>query len=210
MAQPGAVEPRPRQRQHVVRQIEAEAAFEIGTKQFEHTAGAGAEIEERTERPVGKRRADRLLDRRRRRREACGCGPTLRRGARNSLAQPRPARHGRRSAARGRASTVGSVGSSRPISSRASAALPLRSPSRKNAHEPSRNRSTRPASAKSLRCREIRGCDWRKMSVRSETVSSASAKSARMRSRVASPAALSAPWRSENGSWKGWTMAPLA
>ena len=75
------------------------------------------------------------------------------------------------------------------------------SPSRKNAHEPSRNRSTSPASASSRRCREMRGCDWRKMSVSSETVSSASPSSARMRRRVASPAALSAPLSSPNGRW---------
>ena len=62
--------------------------------------------------------------------------------------------------------------------SRASSALPPRSASRKNAQEPSRKRSTRPASASSLRWREMRGCDWRRMSVRSETVSSASASSA--------------------------------
>ena len=63
MAQPRPIEPRPRQRQHVERQIEAEAALEIGAEQFEHAAGAGAEIEQRAERPVGERRADRLLDR---------------------------------------------------------------------------------------------------------------------------------------------------
>ena len=34
-----------------------------GPEQFEHAAGAGAEIEQRTERPVGERRDDRLLDR---------------------------------------------------------------------------------------------------------------------------------------------------
>ena len=70
-----------------------------------------------------------------------------------------------------------------------------RSPSRKKAQEPSRKRSTRPASSSSRRWREMRGCDWRRMSVRSETVSSASAKSATMRSRVSSPAALRAPFR---------------
>src|SRR5215831_8551956 len=39
------------------------------------------------------------------------------------------------------------------------------------------------------------------MAVSSETVSSASASSARMRSRVASPAALSAPWSVSKGRW---------
>ena len=59
--------------------------------------------------------------------------------------------------------------------SRASSALPPRSPRRKKAQEPSRKRSTRPASTSSRRWREMRGCDWRRMSVRSDTVSSASA-----------------------------------
>src|SRR5437588_4216032 len=49
----------------------------------------------------------------------------------------------------------------------------------------------------------MRGCDWRRMAVRSETVSSASPSSARMRSRVASAAALSAPWSASNGRWAG-------
>ena len=66
---------------------------------------------------------------------------------------------------------------------------------------PSRKRSTRPASARSRRWREIRGCDWRRIAVSSETVSSASPSSARMRSRVASPAALSAPLSVANGRW---------
>ena len=60
--QPGAVEPRARQRQHVERQIEAEAALDIGGEQFEHAAGAGAEIEQRTDRLIGQRRADGLFD----------------------------------------------------------------------------------------------------------------------------------------------------
>ena len=34
----------------------------LGREQFEHPAGAGAEIEQRAERPVGERRADRGLD----------------------------------------------------------------------------------------------------------------------------------------------------
>ena len=47
----------------------------------------------------------------------------------------------------------------------------------------------------------MRGCDWRKMSVRSETVSSASASSASMRRRVLSPAALRAPLRVSKSKW---------
>ena len=61
--QAGAVEPGARQRQHVERQIEAEAALDVGREQFEHAAGAGAEIEQRAERLVGQRRADRVFDR---------------------------------------------------------------------------------------------------------------------------------------------------
>ena len=63
MAQAGAVEPRARERQHVERHVEAEAALDRRPEQFEHAAGAGAEIEQRAERLVGERRADRLLHR---------------------------------------------------------------------------------------------------------------------------------------------------
>ena len=62
MLQAGAVEPGAGERQHVERQIEAEAALDVGCEQFEHAAGAGAEIEQRADRLVGKRRADRFLD----------------------------------------------------------------------------------------------------------------------------------------------------
>ena len=51
MAQARAVEPRARQRQHVERQIDAEAALDPRPEQFEHAPGAGAEIEQRAERP---------------------------------------------------------------------------------------------------------------------------------------------------------------
>src|SRR3954466_11948144 len=47
----------------------------------------------------------------------------------------------------------------------------------------------------------MRGCDCRKIWVRSDTVSSASASSTRMRRRVSSPAALRAPLRASNGRW---------
>ncbi len=63
MLQAGAVEPRARQRQHVERQIEAEAALDIAGEQFEHAAGAGAEIEQRADRLVGERGADGVFDR---------------------------------------------------------------------------------------------------------------------------------------------------
>ncbi len=63
MLQAGAVEPRARERQHVERQIEAEAAFDIAGEQFEHAPGAGAEIEQRADRLVGERGADRIFDR---------------------------------------------------------------------------------------------------------------------------------------------------
>ena len=51
MAQAGAVEPRARERQHVERQVEAEAALDRGSEQFQHAPGAGAEIEQRAQRP---------------------------------------------------------------------------------------------------------------------------------------------------------------
>ena len=55
MAQAGAVEPGARHGQHVEREVDAEAALEVGAEQFEHAAGAGAEVEQRAERPVGER-----------------------------------------------------------------------------------------------------------------------------------------------------------
>ena len=60
---PGAVEPRARQRQHVERHIEAEAALDPRPEQLEHAPGAGAEIEQRADRLLDERGADRLLDR---------------------------------------------------------------------------------------------------------------------------------------------------
>src|SRR6476659_7277093 len=52
----------------------------------------------------------------------------------------------------------------------------------------------------------MRGCDWRRILVRSETVSSASASSARMRSRVPSPAARSTAWRESKSRGAGRMM----
>ena len=54
---------RSRDGQHVERQIEAKATLDIGCEQFEHAAGAGAEVEQRADRLVGKRGADCLFDR---------------------------------------------------------------------------------------------------------------------------------------------------
>lgn len=60
--QAGALEAVARQEQHVERQIEAEAAFDFRAEQFEHAAGAGAEVEQRAERLVAERLADRRFD----------------------------------------------------------------------------------------------------------------------------------------------------
>ena len=60
--QSGAVEARPRQRQHVQRKIEAEAALDVVGEKFEHAPGAGAEIKQRTDRLIAERGADRLFD----------------------------------------------------------------------------------------------------------------------------------------------------
>ncbi len=102
MLQAGAVEPRARQRQHVERQIEAEAALDVAGEQFEHAPGAGAEIEQRADRPVGERRPDRLFDRGVGDMELADAVPfggvaaeiILRRGGARSPA-PRPAARGR-------------------------------------------------------------------------------------------------------------------
>ncbi len=60
--QAGAVEPGAGERQHVEREVEPEAALDIGAKQFEHPAGAGAEVKQRTDRLRAECAADRLLD----------------------------------------------------------------------------------------------------------------------------------------------------
>src|SRR5580700_8163791 len=62
MFQPGAVEPRPRQRQHIERQIEAKAALDIVGEEFEHAASAGAEIEKRTDGLFAKCATDSVFD----------------------------------------------------------------------------------------------------------------------------------------------------
>ena len=82
-------------------------------EQFEHAAGAGAEIEQRAERPVGERVADRGLDRRvgdMQLADAVPLGGVLRG---NRSAPRRRARRAPRRAARGRARSIGSAGSSR-------------------------------------------------------------------------------------------------
>ena len=63
MFQARALQPVARQQQHVERQIEAEPALDLRAEQFEHAAGAGAEIKQRAERLVGERGADRVLHR---------------------------------------------------------------------------------------------------------------------------------------------------
>ena len=76
---------------------------------------------------------------------------------------------------------------------------------RKNAQAPSRWRSASPASTRSFKWRDTRGCDWPRMATSSLTVSSASSSRQRMRSRVSSPAASSPASRvgKEAGSDRG-------
>ena len=63
MPEPGAVEPGAGERQHVEGQVEAEAALDLRAEQLEHAPGAGAEIEQRADLAAGERAADRLLHR---------------------------------------------------------------------------------------------------------------------------------------------------
>ncbi len=131
--------------------------------------------------------------------QACGCDPTRAACSREIVLRGCRA-PARTAASRSRSRAItGSFGSSRATSvcamSAHAAALGRggRTPRR-----PRGSGSISPASASSLRWREMRGCDWRRIWVRSETVSSASASSARMRRRVPSPAARSASCRSRN------------
>ena len=55
MFQAGAFQPVARQQQHVEREVESESALDLAAEQFEHAAGAGAEIQKRSERLVGER-----------------------------------------------------------------------------------------------------------------------------------------------------------
>ncbi len=190
-----ALEPVARQQQHVEREVEAEPALDLAARTVR--ACGRCRCRDRAASGTACRRARRgsRLRPPRRRRAACGCGPTRRRARGNRPARRRRAPAAPRRAARGRARWSGR----RDRAARAARGRPSRrrrcSARRKKAQVPSRKRSTSPASASSLRWREMRGCDWRRMSVRSETVSSASASSASTRRRVSSPAALSAALR---------------
>ncbi len=176
MAQAGAVKPRARQRQHVEREIKSEPARDVGAEQFQHAAGAGAEIEQRFDRPVGDRGLDRFLHGGVGHMQLADAVPFRGMAAEIGLRRGRARGAHHRSAVRGRARPTGSSGASRASKARMTSAPAPCSAMRKKAQEPSRKRSTRPASLSSFRWREMRGCDWRKISVRSETVSSASAK----------------------------------
>ena len=59
MAQARALDAGAGEQQHVERQVDAEPALEVGAEHFQDAAGAGAEIEQRAERLVGERIADR-------------------------------------------------------------------------------------------------------------------------------------------------------
>ena len=63
MLEPGTVEPGAGERQHVEREIQAQAALDLRAEQLEHAPGAGAEIEQRAHLDARERAGDRLLDR---------------------------------------------------------------------------------------------------------------------------------------------------
>ena len=58
MPQPGPVQAVAGKRQHVEGKVEAQAPLDVGTEEFEHAAGAGAEIEEGAHRGARQRRFD--------------------------------------------------------------------------------------------------------------------------------------------------------
>ena len=163
MAQARALDARARQQQHVEREIDAEPALDVAGRTF--PACGRCRCRDRAASGTAARRARRgsRSPPPRRRHAACGCGPIARHARGNNPAPPRRAPRAPRTAARGRARAIGSEGSSRATSARASSALPPRSARRKNAQAPSRKRSTSPASTSSLRWREMRGCDCRRI-----------------------------------------------
>ena len=61
MFQTGAIQSRPGERQHVERQIKPEPALNVAGEKFEHAAGAGAKIEQRADRLFGECLADRAF-----------------------------------------------------------------------------------------------------------------------------------------------------
>ena len=154
------------------------ALFGTRREQFEHAAGAAADVEQACDRRCAvDRRDDRGLDlgfRRVQRAISSQSG-----AVRRNIACARAARAARTSARRSRsAASAGSPGSSRARMSRASAAAGPFPATWKNAQAPSRWRSTSPASTSSFRWRDTRGCDWPRMATSSLTASSASASSA--------------------------------
>ncbi len=164
-----------------------------GAEQFEHAPGAGAEIEQRAERLVGERVADRLLDRFVGDVELADAVPFggVARGSR-----PAPRRRARAATADEPVAVAGDdrVVGIEPRDQRAGDAR-RRRPARPAGRTPRRPRGSarsgrpRPAASDAARCGAGTGAGC---AVRSDTVSSASASSARMRSRVSSPAAFRA------------------
>ena len=125
-ASPARSMPRARQQQHVERQSMPSPRSMFGAEQFEDAAGAGAEIEQRAERLARRALADRALHRLVGDVQLADAVPLRGVRAEIVLRRVRRARGAPRRAARGRASTIGSSGSSRAISARASSALPPR------------------------------------------------------------------------------------
>ncbi len=174
------------------RGVDAESALDMRPEQFEHAAGPGAEIEQRAERTVGERgqksRFHGLVGDMQPA-DAVPLGGVTAEVVLRGVAARRA--HGGEPLAVARERAVGGV-EPRDERTASSAASLL---ARRGGRKPKSPRETaRPAGprASSLRWREMRGCDWRRISVRSETVSSLSASSASTRRRVSSAAALSA------------------
>jgi hypothetical protein len=63
VTQARALQPVAREQQHIERQVEAKPTFDLTPEQLQHPSRAGAEIEQRAERLVGERLADRGLHR---------------------------------------------------------------------------------------------------------------------------------------------------
>ena len=202
MAQARAVEPRARERQHVERHVEAEAALDLRARTVR--ACARCRCRDRAASGTAGRRAPRGSPAS----TASSATCSLRMRSHSAAWRAKYFCAAAARAARTDGKPLAVARNGRVVEDRA--AQQARAPARRcrrarpGGRRPRSLRgSARPdrASASSRRWREMRGCDWRRMSVRSETVSSASASSATMRSRVSSPAALRAPLRSANGSW---------
>ena len=174
IAQTRLFEARPRHAEHGGGKIDADRAFGARREQLQHAPGPAADVEQASPGGAPSSAAARIAAST----SASGaCRPPCLVPDRRMFgeilsARARRGRRGSPSGARGRRRARDRRGSSRARTARASAAAAPFSGAWKKAQAPSRRRSTRPASSRSLRWRDTRGCDWPRIVTNSLTASS--------------------------------------